>query len=121
MDFDLFEAGSEEVEGEKAADERLADTEDQLERLGGLEGSGDAGEDAEHSGFRATGGFAGGRGLGEEAPVAGTAGGVEDGELALESEDGGVDVRLLELDAGVADHVAGSEVVGAIGDDVVSF
>ena len=43
----------------------------------------------------------------------------EDAGLALEAEDAAVGVGLAGEDAGVVDEVAGLEVVGAVGDDVV--
>src|SRR6185437_4626263 len=63
---------------------------------------------------------AGGWGFGVEAAVAGTLLGGEDAGLALEAVDGAVGVGLAGEDAGVVDEVAGLEVVGAVGDDVVA-
>ena len=44
---------------------------------------------------------------------------IEHARLPLEAEDAAVDVRLAEQGARVVDQVAGREVVGAVGDDVV--
>ena len=62
---------------------------------------------------------AGGGGSGKDAAVARPLRGVEDGRLPFETEDRGPDVRLSQEDAGVVDEVAGREVVGPVGDDVV--
>src|SRR3954452_17999749 len=51
--LELAEALLERVIGEQAADERVAEIEDELDRLDGLDRSDDAGQHAEHAGLRA--------------------------------------------------------------------
>ena len=113
------EVHAERVDQQQAADERVADAEDELDDFGGLDDADEAGENAEHAAFRAGGDEAGRRRLGIEAAVAGACLGGEDAGLAFEAEDGAVGVGLAGEDAGVVDQVAGLEVVGAVGDDVV--
>ena len=76
-------------------------------------------QDAEDAAFGAAGDEAWWWGLGIEAAVAGAGFGGEDRCLPLKPEDGAVGVGLAGEDAGVVDEVAGLEVVGAVGDDVV--
>ncbi len=113
------EAHAERVDEQQAADERLADAEDELDDLGGLDDADEAGKDAEHAAFGAAGDEARRRRLGVEAAVAGAFLGGEDAGLAFEAEDAAVGVGLAGEHAGVVDQVAGLEVVGAVGDDVV--
>ena len=113
------EVHAQRVDKQQSADQRLADAEDELDDLGRLDDSNEAGEDAEDAALGAGGDQAGGWGFGVEAAVAGTFLGGEDAGLALEAEDGAVGVGLAGEDAGVVDEVAGLEVVGAVGDDVV--
>ncbi len=105
---------------EEPADERLADADNELDRLGRLEGPDDPGEHAEDAGLRARRDELGRRRLGVQAPVARTGACVKDAHLALEPVDRAVDVRLAEEDAGVVDEVAGREVVRPVDDKVVA-
>ena len=113
------EGHAEGVYEQEAADEGVADAEDELDGLGGLDDADKAGEDAEDSAFGAGGNEARRWRLRVEAAVAGALLGAEDAGLALEAEDAAVGVGLAGEDAGVVDEVAGLEVVGAVGDDVV--
>ena len=113
------EAHGEGVDEQEAADEGLADAEDELDDFGGLDDADEAGEDAEDAAFGAAGDEAWRWWFGIEAAVAGAFFGGEDGGLAFEAEDAAVGVGLAGEDAGVVDQVAGLEVVGAVGDDVV--
>ncbi len=72
-ELELAEAHAERVDEQEAADERLADAEDELDDLGGLDDADQAGEDAEDAALRAGGDKAGRRRLGIEAAVAGAA------------------------------------------------
>ncbi len=76
---------------EQAADQRVADAEHELQRLGRLERADDARQDAEHAASAARRRELRRRRLGEEAAVAGALLGLEDRELALEAEDRAVD------------------------------
>jgi hypothetical protein len=104
----------ERIEEQQAARHRLAGTEDQLDRLEGLEAANDAGKHAEHPGFGAAGHQPGRRRFGEETAVAGATWRPEEGKLAVEAEDAPVDVGLLEQHARVVDQIAGGKVVAAV-------
>src|SRR6185295_7837329 len=119
LELELAEAQPERVEQHQTADQRLADAHDQLDHLVRLERADDSGQHAEHTALRARGDETGGRRLGEEAAVAGSARAPEDRDLAFEAEDRAVDVRLAEQDAGVVDQIAGGEVVRAVDHQVV--
>src|ERR1700722_15778671 len=121
MDFDLREGGAEGVVEQEAPDGGLADVEDQLDYLGGLQQAHGAGQHAEDAvgsaGWRQLGGWR----LAEEAAGAGALVGLEDGELAVEAEDGGGDDGDLQAYGGVVEQIAGGEVVDAVDDDVVAL
>ena len=68
--LEVEEARAECVVDEEASDERGAEVEEDLDRLDGLQGADDAGEDAEDAGFGARWSELGRRGLGEQAAVA---------------------------------------------------
>ena len=97
---------------------RLADAEQQLERLGRLQRAHDAGQHAEHAALGARRRQLGRRRLREEAAVARALVGLEHGQLALEAEDRGVHDRDAVAQAGVVEQVARREVVGAVDDHV---
>src|SRR5690606_19851331 len=109
----LAEAHPQGVVDEKAADERLPGTEDELDGLGCLNDADDAWQHAEYPTLGATRHEAGRRWFRVEAAVAGAALRGEDGCLALEAEDAAVRVGLAEQHARVVDEVARREVVGA--------
>ena len=115
----LAEAHGERVDEEQAADQRLAFAEDQLDDFGGLDDADDAGKNAQDAALGAAWDKAGRGRFGVEAAVARAFFGGEDAGLALEAEDAAVGVGLVEQHAGVIDQVAGLEVVGAVGNDVV--
>ncbi len=104
----------------KRPDQRLADAEDELHGLGGLDRADEPGQDAEHARLGAARDEPGRRRLRIQAAVAGAVLGREHRRLPLEAEDAAVDVRLAEQHAGVVDEVARREVVGAVDDDVVA-
>ncbi len=104
---------------EKAAHERLADPEDQLDRLGGLDGSDDTRKHAEHAAFGATRDEAWRRGLGMETAIARTVRRGEHRCLPFETRDAAVGVRAARKDAGIVDEITRREVVGAVDYDVV--
>ena len=113
------EVHAQRVDQQQAADQRLADAEDQLDDLGRLDDADEAGQNAEHATLRAGGNEPGRRRLRVEAAIARAFLGGEDAGLSFEAEDGAVGVGLADQDAGVVDEVARLEVVGAVGDDVV--
>src|SRR5829696_4274108 len=117
--FHLAEAHAQSVVEQKPSDERLADPEYELEGLGGLDGSDGAGKDAEHPALRATRYEPRRRRLGIEATVARTFLGIEHACLALEAEDGTVDIGLAKKYARVVHEVTCREVVRAVHYDVV--
>ena len=114
----LVERRAERVEEEQPAGERLAASEDQLERLVRLERADDPRQDAEDAALGAARRELGRRRLGEEAAVAGPLAGREDRRLALEAEDRAVDDRDPVPDGGVVHEVARREVVRAVDDHV---
>src|SRR5258708_2980308 len=79
------EVHAQRVDEEQAADERLADAEDELDDLGGLDDSDQAGQDAEDAAFGAGGDQAGGWGFG----VGGMGGGRGWGEGGARAGGGG--------------------------------
>src|SRR6266849_2116649 len=117
--FQFAESHAKSVVQQEAADQWLADSEDELHSLGSLNQSDGAGENSEHPAFGATRHQAGRRRLGVEASIARSSLIGEDGSLPLEPEDGSVDVGLAEQHASVIYKVAGGEVIGAVDDDVV--
>src|SRR5438093_2624302 len=92
-ELDLAEARLERVEEEEASDERLADHEQQLDRLVRLERADDAGKDAEDPRLGAIRCELCRRRLVEEAAVARTLEWLEHGDLSFEAEDRSVDDR----------------------------
>ena len=117
----LAEAHLQRVVDHEAADQRLADAEDDLHRLGRLDHADDAGQHAEHAALGAARDQPRRRRLGIEAAVARAVLGAEHRRLALEAEDRAVGVRDAEQHAGVVHQVARREVVGAVEDDVVAL
>ena len=103
------------------ADQRLADAQDQLHGLGGLNQPDRSGQNAEHPAFGAAWNQAGRWRLRIQAAIAGAAGIREDRGLTLEAEDGSVHVRLLKQHARVVHQIARREVIGSIHHDVVVF
>ena len=119
-----LELGERAVEGvvdEQPAHQRVADVEQDLDGLGGLEQAHDAGHDAEHARDRAAGRQLGRRRRGVEAAVARALEGLEHRQLALEAEDRGVHDRDARAHGRVVERVARLERVGAVEDDVVAL
>ncbi len=118
--LEFAEAHVERVDQQQPADERIALAENQLDDLGGLDDADQPRKNAQHAALGATGNQARRRRLRDRGSGSrGRRFGGEDAGLALESEDGAVDVGLAQQDAGVVDQIAGGEVVRAVGDDVV--
>uniref|UniRef100_A0A6I8N4N3 Dolichol-phosphate mannosyltransferase subunit 1 n=2 Tax=Ornithorhynchus anatinus TaxID=9258 RepID=A0A6I8N4N3_ORNAN len=91
-----------------------------LQHLQGLQAAQHPGHGAQHPAVGAAGDRVGGRRAREGAAVAGPAGVVEDGQLALQPQRAGRHQRPAAQHAGVADQVAGGRVVGAVGHQVVA-
>src|ERR1700687_402885 len=117
--LDLAERRVERVEQQVAADERLADAEQQLDRLVRLKRSDHARQDAQHAGFRARPRPLCRRRCGEEAAVARPCLGLEHRDLTLEAIDAPVHDGLVPLHGRVVEEIARREVIGAIDDHVV--
>jgi hypothetical protein len=100
-------------------DRNVPDPGDELERLGRLQRAHDSRHDAEHARLRARCHRARRRGLGEHAAVARAASGPPDAELAGEGVHRRPHVRDPCERAGIADEIAGREVVRPVQDDVV--
>ena len=121
MDLDLGERGAERVVEQQAPDRGVADAEDQLDDLGGLQQAHRAGQHAEHAVGAAGGRELGRRGLAEQAAVAGAVVGLEHRQLAVEAEDRGGHDGDLQAHGGVVEQVARGEVVDAVDDHVVAL
>mmetsp|Transcript_16918 Transcript_16918/g.52859 ORF Transcript_16918/g.52859 Transcript_16918/m.52859 type:complete len:354 (-) Transcript_16918:16-1077(-) len=117
---DLVEGHLESVVEEEAVGER-GEAEDELDALGRLNRAEDSAEHAQHASLRATRhGARRGRRLEDVAVGRAEAGRVvEDGDLALEAEDGGVHVSLAPLEADVVDEKLRLKIVGPVENDVV--
>jgi hypothetical protein len=107
------------IEEQEPADQRLAGADDELQRLGGLDGAHDAGQHAEHAAFGAARDEARRRRFRIEAAIARAVLRREDRDLAVEPEDAAVHVRPAGKDARVVDEIARREVVGTVHDHVV--
>ena len=101
-------------------DQRLAEAEQDLDRLERLDRPDDAGQHAEHAGLGAARGELGRRRLGHHVAVGRALLRMEHADHALEAEDRAVHDGDAELHAGVVEQVARREVVGAVDDDVVA-
>ena len=115
----LAEAHLQRVVQEQPADERLAGSENQLDRFGGLDDADDARQDAQHAALGAARHQSRRRRLRVQAAIARAALDREHGRLPVEPEDAAVRVRLAEQHAGVVHQVPRLKVVGAVEDDVV--
>ncbi len=104
---------------EETPDERLTDSEEQLDRLGHLDRPHRGAQDAQDATLRARRNGPRRRGVGEDAAVTRPVLGPPDRDLTVETVDRAPHVRLAEQHAGVADEVARGEVVRAVEDDVV--
>ena len=112
---------------QQPAGQALADAQDLLHHLGRLQRADDADSGTQHADLGAVGDRAGRRRLGEDAAVAGIGLAVgarlvrlQGREIAVERADSGEHQRLPRQIAGIADEIAGGEVVRAVGDDVVA-
>jgi hypothetical protein len=114
------EAHLQGVDEQQAPHQRLPDPRDQLHRLGRLDHPEEPRQDAQDAPLGAGGDDAGRRWIPVEAAETRAVLRAEDRRLPLEPEDGAVDVRLPEEDAGVVGQVAGGEVVGAVHHQVVA-
>src|ERR1700678_2154941 len=97
--LEFTEAHGERVEQEQAANERLADADDELQRLGVLP--------------EIVGSI--------QAAIARAVGITKDGYLAFEAENRAVDIGLAEEHGRVVYEIARREIVGAVHDEVVVF
>ncbi len=88
MDLHLAEATVQRVEEHQSTGQRLADAQDELDGLGGLQAADDARQHPQHTPFGAARHLAGWRWIWVKAAVArSTVGRVEDRQLTLEAED----------------------------------
>ena len=117
---ELGERAVEGIEQQQAADERLADPEQDLEHLVGLEHPHDPGHDAQDAGHGAAGRELGRRRGRIQAAVARALVRHERRQLALEPEHAGVDDRDARRHGRVVEQVAGLERVGPVEDHVVA-
>src|SRR6266508_5840419 len=118
-ELDLAEAHAEGVIRREPADQRLADAEQQLDRLGRLHQPDHAWEHAQEAGLASAGDKAWRRRGGVETAVARSLIRREDRRHAFELEDGAVDIGLAGQITGVVDEIASVEIVGAVHHQVV--
>src|SRR6476469_789118 len=107
------------VDQEQPTRERLADTENNLDRFGRLNRPDEPGKHTEHAGLRAARHEPWWRWLREEASVARAVRGREERCLAFKPQDAAVHVRLSEQHACVVREVARLEVVGTVDDHII--
>src|SRR5438552_3879066 len=119
LELEHRELHREGVEEEEPSDERLADAEDELDRLDGLDRAEDAGEHAEDAALRAARDEPGRRRLRVKTTIARPLPRVEDARLTLETEDARVHVRLSLERRDVVAEVARREVVRAVEEDII--
>ena len=118
-DPEPFEIHIERVHQQQLADQRLPDPQQQLDRLGRLDGPHQPGQHTQHPALGAVRDGARGRGIPEKTAVAGPVRGGEHRRLALEPEDAAIGVRHAGQYAGIVDQVPGREIVGPVHDHVV--
>ena len=120
FDFDLAEGGGEGAVMDETPEGGLADLGEKLNRFHRLQAANDSREHAQDTSLGSGRNRALGRGLREEAAIAGTTEvGSEDGDLSFELENRSVDKGLFEKEGGVVGGEAGGEVVRAIEEGVV--
>ena len=117
--LELAEAELQGVVDHQPPGGHVADAEQHLDHLVGLQRAHHAGQHAQHAALGAARHQSGRRRLAVQAAVAGPALIVEHRELPLEAEDRAVHVGLAGEHAGVVYQVARGEVVGAVGHHVV--
>src|SRR6202007_2376482 len=114
-------AGAQRVIKEKGAVEAVAEMQQFLQHLDGLQGAEHAGDGAKNAGGLATRHEVGRRRVAEQAAVAGGVGTEirpERRELAFERGQRRRDQRLFESAAKIRQQVARLEIVAAVGDEV---
>src|SRR5260370_35195527 len=110
----------ERIETHEAADERIPDPNDQLDRLDRLHDANYAWQNAKNTTFRATRHHAGRRGFWKHASITRAAKvRSEDRALSVKTENRSVNVRLFGQHTNIVRKVARGEIVGPVNDDVV--
>ena len=115
----LAKAHVERIHKQQAANQRLAYSQNQLDRLGSLYYANEPGQNAQNSAFGATRYQARRRRLRVEAAVAGTILRAEDAGLTLKAKDRSIRIRLAQQHACIVDQVARGKVIRTIGNNVV--
>ncbi len=114
-DAGLAEAHAQRIKAQQPPHQRLADAQQQLQHLGGLQHTGQSRQHTQHTGLGTVRRELRRRRLREQAAVARRhatlAASVKHAHLAVETLDGGVHQRLGVLDAGVVEQVTQREVV----------
>ena len=119
LEADLAELHRQRVEAHQAAGQGFANTDQQFDRLGGLDHTDHARQHADHTARAAIGCQLCGWGLGEQAAIARPTFIVEHADLPVETVDGAVHQGFAQLHTGVVDQVAGVEIVGAVDHQVI--
>src|SRR5277367_337159 len=116
--LELAEVHVQRINEQQAADERVADAEDELDRLSRLNHADQAGKNAQDPTLGARRHQAGRRRLWIEAAIAGTIFRRKDARLPLKAEDRPVGVRLPRKNAGIVDQIPRLKIVSAVGDHI---
>ena len=119
VDLDLAEFQGFGVVGQQAAGQQVADAEQELDGLGGLERADHARQHADHARLGAGGNRVLRRRLRKDAAVAGRLAGFDRQRLPVEPQNAAVGVRLLPEHAGIVDQELRREIVGAVDHEIV--
>src|SRR5579885_221451 len=119
VETQFAEFTGEGVIGHHATHQRLANVEQELDRLGRLQDTDDAGQHAQHARLGAAWSQRHRGRLWIETAIARPLVRFEDGQLPLETEDAAMNDGLVGDDGGVVEQVARREVVSAIDDQIV--
>src|SRR5574337_1141779 len=117
-DLHLPELHPQRIEEQEAPRPRIANPEQQFDRLNGLQAADDPAQHTQHAGLLAARNKPWGRRRGVQAAIAALTG-KKDRNLSFELEDTPVHKRLLQKYAGVVDQVSGRKVVTAIDHHIV--
>jgi hypothetical protein len=104
LDADFSELSASCIEVQQAIGQRATDAEDQLQRLGGLDGPDDAGQHTDDTGFLAGGNEPLGRRLLKDATITSRLLRDDGGDATIESKNAAVHQRFAGEEAGIVDE-----------------
>src|SRR5690242_1650410 len=119
FDLDLPEVRVPGVEIQQAIRQRTPDSENQFQRLSGLNRSYDTRQHPDDTSLLARGDQAGRRRRLEHATIARGFPGDNGRDAAIETQDAAMNKRLIGKETGVVNKKFGGEVVDAVNDDIV--